>query len=137
MADSLSDKLLLPMPPAPSADQVTATHAKITALRTTELTTGLERRSRQFGKLYLDELAPFPPWIRVLVHLRHLSIRTQFPLAYTNARAAEVGVDRLEKFRSLRRLEALGLISIERIGHRTPRVVLKSVSRDETAAFQK
>lgn len=66
----------------------------------------------------------YPAKTRLLLYLRIRSNRGRWPVRFTNAMAAEIGLDRAAKSRCLHQLEADGLIEIEQAGKSTPVVKL-------------
>jgi hypothetical protein len=66
----------------------------------------------------------YPPKTRVLLYLRIRSHHGKYCVRFTNQMAAEIGLDRFQKSRYLRGLEALGLVAITRNGRSTPEVAV-------------
>jgi hypothetical protein len=69
--------------------------------------------------------AAYPPITRLWLYLLIRSKEGRHRLSLTNAMAAEIGIDRYQKYRLLRQLERAGFVAVDRVGRSAPAVTVK------------
>ena len=91
----------------------------------------MPRTNRPFAIAHLDLLVAggalnvlLPAPARLYFHLQYASRRGARPVRLTNNDAAQLGLGRQAKSRALQFLEKHGIVSVERVGKRSPSVTI-------------